>query len=68
MFLLRERYLLKGYGRDDRIVYGTGRIVPSAQVGEAAASIWSAATSVMSMRAPRLTTASSAASNELNPR
>ena len=39
MFLSRERYLIKGYGRDDRIVYGTGRIVASADVAEAAASI-----------------------------
>ncbi len=39
MFLSRERYLVKGYGRNDRIVYGTGRIVASADVAEAAASI-----------------------------
>jgi hypothetical protein len=25
---LSERYLIRGYGRDDRIVYGSGRVVP----------------------------------------
>jgi hypothetical protein len=39
MFLKRESYLLKGYGRDDRIVYGTGQIVGSGDVGEAASRI-----------------------------
>src|SRR6185295_10925894 len=37
MFLQRERYLLKGYHPNDRIYYGTGRIVPSAEVAAAAA-------------------------------
>ena len=35
----RERYLLKGYHPNDRIYYGTGRIVPSAEVAAAAADI-----------------------------
>ncbi len=39
MFLKRESYLLKGYGEDDRIAYGTGRIVPPAGIPEAAAQI-----------------------------
>ena len=39
MFLERESYLLKGYDRDDRIIYGTGRIVKSADVAEAASGI-----------------------------
>lgn len=39
MFLARESYLLKGYGGDDRIVYGTGQIVPSAELDSAAAGI-----------------------------
>jgi len=39
MFLARQSYLLKGYGQDDRIVYGTGRIVASAGIAEAAAGI-----------------------------
>ena len=30
MFLEREAYLIRGYGADDRIVYGTGRIVAPA--------------------------------------
>lgn len=29
MFLKREHFLLKGYCKDDKIVYGTGRIVKS---------------------------------------
>jgi len=39
MFLKRESYLLKGYCRDDRIVYGTGEIVKSREIAEAAAKI-----------------------------
>lgn len=39
MFLKRERYLLKGYLADDRICYGTGQIVASADVPAAAARI-----------------------------
>lgn len=36
MFLERESYLIRGYGGDDRIVYGTGRIVaPSAMAAAA---------------------------------
>ena len=40
MFLARESYLLKGYGADDRIVYGTGRIAPSYEMAEAATRIF----------------------------
>jgi hypothetical protein len=36
MFLQREAYLMRGYGADDRIVYGTGRIVAPADLAEAA--------------------------------
>ena len=36
MFLEREGYLIRGYGADDRIVYGTGKIVASAAMAEAA--------------------------------
>jgi hypothetical protein len=39
MFVKRERYLLKGYRADDRICYGTGQIVASAEVAAAAARI-----------------------------
>ncbi|MGO1119883.1 DUF1203 domain-containing protein [Rhodovibrionaceae bacterium A322] len=42
MFLRRESYLIKGYGADDRIVYGTGQIVPSERLDQAAAEIFSA--------------------------
>lgn len=34
------RRLVKAYGRDDRIVYGLGRIVPAADVGEAASALF----------------------------
>jgi hypothetical protein len=37
---LRERHLIKGYGADDRIVYGTGRIVPSSELAAAAAALF----------------------------
>ncbi len=36
-------YLIKGYGADDRIVYGTGVITPQAQLQEAAENIFSRA-------------------------
>jgi hypothetical protein len=36
MFLKREAYLIRGYGSDDRIVYGTGRIVAPVVMGDAA--------------------------------
>jgi Protein of unknown function (DUF1203) len=39
MFLKREHYLLKGYRADDRICYGTGQVVASAEVPAAAARI-----------------------------
>ena len=39
MFLDCESYLLKGYGRDDRFVYGTGQIVESVKVAKAASRI-----------------------------
>ena len=37
MFLERERFLLRGYGGDDRIVYGTGQMVATADLTRAAA-------------------------------
>lgn len=33
----RERVLMRGYGADDRIVYGTGQVVPTAELPESAA-------------------------------
>jgi hypothetical protein len=35
-FLRRERVLMRGYGADDRIVYGTGGAVPSQAIAERA--------------------------------
>ncbi len=40
MFLARESYLLKGYDGDNRIVYGTGQIVPPHDMATAAAKIF----------------------------
>ena len=37
MFLERERFLLRGYDRGDRIVYGTGQVVATAEMERAAA-------------------------------
>ncbi len=39
MLMKRATHLIKGYGRDDRIVYGTGRIVASPDLASAAAKI-----------------------------
>ncbi len=36
MFLRRESYLIRGYDAEDRIVYGTGRIVAPQALAEAA--------------------------------
>jgi hypothetical protein len=36
MFLERKGYLIRGYSADDRIVYGTGKIVPPADMADAA--------------------------------
>lgn len=33
-------YLIKGYGPDDRIAYGTGRVVPTSQIGNQAQEIF----------------------------
>jgi uncharacterized protein DUF1203 len=37
MFLKRKSYLIKGYHQNDRIYYGTGQIVPPADLAAAAA-------------------------------
>ena len=39
MLAKRAAHLVKGYSRDDRIVYGTGKIVPSADLTAEAANI-----------------------------
>ncbi len=39
MLKRRKAHLIKGYGADDRIVYGTGQIVESANLASAAAQI-----------------------------
>jgi hypothetical protein len=39
MFRGWERLWLRGYGRDDRIVYGTGRIVPTGELSAASAAL-----------------------------
>ena len=36
MLAKRKAHLIKGYGADDRIVYGTGQIVPSATLADEA--------------------------------
>lgn len=37
---IRDAYLIKGYGADDRIAYGTGKIVPADQLAESAAALF----------------------------
>lgn len=39
MFLERERFLLRGYDHDDRIVYGTGQIVAPVDLAQASATL-----------------------------
>jgi hypothetical protein len=39
LFLAWERLLIRGYGADGRIVYGTGRVVPTAELAAAAADL-----------------------------
>ncbi|MBC8038507.1 MAG: DUF1203 domain-containing protein [Rhizobiales bacterium] len=39
MLLKRAAHLIKGYGADDRIVYGTGKIVTSPELSSSAAAI-----------------------------
>ena len=39
MVLKRKAHLIKGYGANDRIVYGTGKIVPSSDLDAEAAAI-----------------------------
>jgi hypothetical protein len=36
LFRSRAQALVRGYGKDDRIVYGTGQVVPSAKIGAVA--------------------------------
>jgi hypothetical protein len=40
IFLERKGYLIRGYGTDDRIVYGTGQIVAPTAMAETAAAIF----------------------------
>lgn len=40
MLLAWERILIRGYGADDRIVYGTGKVIPTADLAETAASLF----------------------------
>ena len=37
MFLRRHSILLRGYGADDRIVYGTGKVIPTEEIESRAA-------------------------------
>ncbi len=36
LFLSRAQALVRGYGKDDRIVYGTGQVVASAEIAATA--------------------------------
>lgn len=39
MFARRKQFLLRGYGEDDRIVYGTGQVVPANALERSAATL-----------------------------
>ena len=57
-------YILRGYGADDRIVYGSGAVVPTHQIcGRAHENCWSATTSPMCTCARPATIATNAASS-----
>ena len=62
MFLEREAYLIRGYGADDRIVYGTGKIVAPAVMAERRTRPSATRASGTSTSARPATTATSAAS------
>src|SRR3546814_18716728 len=40
MFLRREAILLRGYGADDRIVYGTGKVFATAEIESVASHLF----------------------------
>jgi uncharacterized protein DUF1203 len=40
MLLARKQFLIRGYGADDRIVYGTGKVIQTVDLAAAAASIF----------------------------
>jgi Protein of unknown function (DUF1203) len=40
MFTRRETILIRGYGSDDRIVYGSGKVIPTTQIESAAKEIF----------------------------
>ena len=40
LFLGVDRYLIRGYSEQERIIYGTGQIVPSSQMAECAAELF----------------------------
>ncbi len=42
LFLNREQLLIRGYDFDDRIVYGTGQVVPSAEIAATARALLAA--------------------------
>lgn len=39
MVLNKERILMRGYGNDNRIIYGTGQVIATAEIEEAAAKL-----------------------------
>jgi len=40
MLLAREQILIRGYGADDRIIYGTGKVIPTVALADAAADLF----------------------------
>jgi hypothetical protein len=40
MLLAREQILIRGYGADDRIIYGTGKVIPTVELADAAADLF----------------------------
>ena len=60
-------YIVRGYGADDRIVYGSGAVVPTSRYTGARRDCWRAPTSPICTCARPATIATSAASSGLRP-
>ena len=63
LFAQTQDYIVRGYGADDRIVYGSGAVVPTQEIAARAESCSRATTSPMSTCARPATIATSAASS-----
>lgn len=59
-------YIVRGYGDDDRIVYGTGAVTATGEIARGRGHFWGAKTSPMSTSVPHETTVTNAVSPKHN--